>query len=462
MSLETQISALASRVAAEVKGIKAKLNGAGNATNLVVPGSLVKRDDLYGGADFNYINLALPPAAPEQAASKGYVDLTGLDRPGGFQPPGGDVSIGTRRAAFSWGNGGEGTFTDRNTAFQRLPIVLPVTTKRWRLRISNRTPGGVSTGAGTVNYGPFYIMDAFRNFQTGDPIQWSGTPAYVMGASGNQGANTEWVSGWVTNPSLQILAGRMRHLQMSWTKTAGSTVYCSSGGSFWSTNMADITATAPGMNYAANSAFAVTLEYEFVGSNKILVAVGDSITEGAGARYNFLSWHQQLSMRLKMPVCLSAQFGSFAGSNGTENWGSTPLTQPRYQRLRDAGCNIDAGIMFLGTNETAWGGTLTSVQDGLLATSRRMTSEWKVRDAYACTIPPQNASGARETLRTQINNWMRSGTSAEFSIFDPAVLMEAGVNSATLRPGYEGPGGDATHFGPAGHMRFIDAIQLPA
>lgn len=386
-----------------------------------------------------------------------------LDRPGGY------ISTGVRRASFSWGGGNEGTFTDKNIAFQRLPIVLPVTTFRWRLRIANKNATGTTTGAGAVTYGPFYIMDSFRNFQTGDPIQWSGTVSQVteLGSSGSQAVGAEWVSPWVTNAGQQIIAGRMRHIGMNWNKAAGSTVYTSSGGGWWSTTMADATATAPTMTYYAQTAFNISLEYEFIGSNKILVAVGDSITEGAGSRFNFLSWHQQLSMRLKMPVCMSGAFGAMAGAQAPANsFGSAALTEPRWQRLRDADCNIDAGIIFLGTNETAWGGTLSQVQDGLLATSNRMLSEWGVRDRYALTIPPQNATAGRETLRTQINNWLRSGT-AEFQVFDTQVMMEAGYNSPNLRAGYEGMTGspavaDYTHVGPAGQLAIANSIQMPS
>lgn len=397
-------------------------------------------------------------AAELNRLERGVRDAARLtDRPGGFtslDPP-------TRRASFAFGCGGEGTFTNKNTGFQRMPFQIPVQTTRWRMRISNRTPAGVSTGAGAVTYGPFYLMTAFRNLTTGEPNQWSGTPVLVHASSGSQAANTEWVSQWITGSTQQIAPNTLMHLQMQWSKAAGSTVYMSSGGSFLGTGT-DYTSTTPNMLYQGTSAFAVQIEYEFVGNNKILVAVGDSITEGTQSRFNFMSWHQQLSQRLQMPVCLSAQFGSFGGTNMTPSWASGAITEPRYKRLADADCNIDAAIIFLGTNDTAFGNTLANFQDGVMQVSSRVRSEWGVRDVYWTTIPPQNntSGSARENLRASLNTWLRSGNPPVTGVYDVARYMESTPNGLNLIPGLEGTGPDYTHFGLAGHMRFIDAIQI--
>lgn len=388
------------------------------------------------------------------------IDLGQMRRPGGYQPD------GSRRAAFSFGCGGEGTFTDKNVAWQRLPIQIPVASSRWRLRISNKTPTGTSTGAGATTFGPFYIADGFRNLTTGDPIPWVGNQVQVLPTQSQVGAGVDFVSGWITDPAHQLKARTTQYISFGWSKTAGSTVYTSSGGGWYSTVIADMTKATndPAMTYTAQTAYAVTVEYEFFGDNKIGVAVGDSITEGAKHVFSIWSWHQRLSMRLNMPMCLSAQFGSFAGAGFTNNWGSEPLTAPRWQRLRDADCNIDFGLMYLGTNETAWGGNLTGVQDGLISTKNRMISEWGVfGEIAALTLHPRNmlATDGGEILRKNINAWLTSGA-PNFEVFDLQRNLEAGVDSVNLRATYEGGGADRTHPGPRGQMAIADAIQISA
>lgn len=381
-----------------------------------------------------------------------------LDRPGGFQSP------GVRRASFSWGCGNGGTFTDRDAGHQRLPIVLPVATKRWRLRISNKDQSGLTTGAGNVNIPSVWIGESFRNTDTGDVTFWAGL-TQALTASPTLAVGQEWVTPWVEAANLQLSApGRMYTLSMEWTKAAGSTVYYGAGGSWYSTDRADVGVTVPNTNmtYFEGVAFAVSLEYEFVGTNKVLVAVGDSITEGVGSRFNFMSWHQRASMRLGMPTCLSAATGAFAqGGAFTNSYGGGALTEPRWQRLRDADCNIDAAIVHLGTNETAWGGTLEGYRSGTSVTYNRIRSEWGVRDVYGSTLAPRSLpAGGPETLRLDINSYLRSGQPFYTDVFDFAALMETAPNGPTLRPDYVGPNTDTTHWGPVGQQRASQAVLL--
>lgn len=378
-----------------------------------------------------------------------------LDRPGGYQSP------GVRRAQFAFGCGGESDATDRDNAFQRIPIKLPVKTARWRLRVSNRTPSGTS-GTGTWAITSTWIGQAFKHLDTGDLIPWIGGHSQALGSSGTIAASGEWVSPWVSAANQQILPGEVYYISMAWTKAAGSRLYFGSGGSFSSTTVADVGVASPNMTYIPYVAFNVAVEYEFVGNNKIGVVVGDSITEGAKQIWNINAYHQRLSMRTGMPICMSAQFGSFAGEGFTNNWGFESLTAPRWQRLRDADCNIDFGIVHLGTNETAWGGNLLGVQRGLVATQRRMQSEWGVRDVYGTTLAPRSAAlgSASENLRVAVNNWLRSGWPFFTDVFDISNVLEASPGSEHLQGRYQGGngGGDATHWGPAGHLRAADAF----
>jgi len=71
MSVVSEVQALASRIATEIKGIKTLLN---NATTASFTGTLVKRDNILAGSDFGYVNIAFDPSSPDHATKKSYVD----------------------------------------------------------------------------------------------------------------------------------------------------------------------------------------------------------------------------------------------------------------------------------------------------------------------------------------------------------------------------------------------------
>lgn len=382
-----------------------------------------------------------------------------LDRPGGFQSP------GVRRAAFYFGSGNNTKITNYDNGFFRVPIRLPVTTTRWRVRMSNKDNSGVSTGAGTWTIPSVWIGDTFRNLDTGDPISWTGVNTQCLTTSGAKAPADEWVSPWVTAPAAQITPHTMRTLSVEFTKTAGSTIYMGSGGCWISDVRAEVSTGVPGTNmpYAAVVPFAFAIEYEFVGTNKIIAVVGDSISEGVGSTFNINTWHQRASMRLGMPFVVSASSGAFAQTGFTNSYGDTnaaTLAQPRWQRIRDGALNIDAAIVHLGTNETAWGGTLLGWQQGMVLVYNRIRSEWNVRDVFATTLAPRNLTGAPETLRQSMNSYIRSGKSFYIDTFDFANELEASPAGAALRGDYGGPNNDATHWGDVGQHRASLAIHL--
>lgn len=377
------------------------------------------------------------------------------DRPGGYQPD------GSRRAAFMFGCGGEGTQTGFNSGHARMPFRIPVGTKRWRVLFHNANPTGTSTGAPTVNVNGVWLGENFRNLDTGDPISWwAGTPVQAVSAF-TLSAGTPYRSPWVTASNLQLVAGRTHMISYGWTKTSG-TIYTGSGGSWTTTAAADVTAAQPAATYNAWVPFHVAIEYEFVGNQRVIVAVGDSITEGAKHVWSMWGWPQVLSMRLGAPVVLSAQFGSFAGTIAPGWNGANASTEPRYTRIKDGGLNIDDAIVYLGTNETAWGGTLLQMQQGVAGVTNRIRSEWGVRDVFWCTLHPRNmlSTDAGEILRVQINDWLRGQQPNVNGVFDFARVVESAFNGVNLQSYFEGSGADRTHPGPRGQARFADAISI--
>lgn len=390
------------------------------------------------------------------AGARGALDL---DRPGGFI----SLSPPTRRAGFQFGTGNNAVRTDYTAAFTRLPIRLPVKTTKWRLRLANEDNTG--TGGSACVIQGVWIGDTFRNFDTGDLVSWTGTNTKALNSSGTIAGGTEWVSPWVTDPAAQILPNTVRSLSIDFTRTAGN-LMVGSGGSWMSTNRADASVGVPATNmtYQPWVPFSICVEYEFEGTNKVVAVVGDSISEGVGHTWNFLTWHQRFSMRTGMPVIASASSGAFAQDGFTNSYGSAAVaveSEPRWKRIVDAGMTIDAAIVHLGTNETAWGGTLLGWQQGMVRVYNRIAALWKVRDIYATTLAPRNlAAGAPETLRKQMNDYLRGGKSFFTDVFDFAVELESTQNGSGLRADYLGVNADATHWGDGGQHRASLAIRL--
>jgi hypothetical protein len=239
-----------------------------------------------------------------------------LDLPGGWV----SGSPGTRRAQFAWGGAGDtinaiGALTD---AHQRLPVQLPVATTRWRLRMRNAKADGTSV-AGAINVTGVYVGQAAKNATTGLPTgAFTATPGQALGAfsTAADGAS-ETVTAWVTDSALQLNANTMHIVAMGWTTSATQTARGT--GLIWYTSgagkNADAATASPSLSTASNVQLGyIALEYEFSGSQRVGIALGDSLTEGYGAATNTIlnagTWHQRFSQRTGIPMCSSGVFGS--------------------------------------------------------------------------------------------------------------------------------------------------------
>lgn len=371
--------------------------------------------------------------------------------------PGGFVagSPGTRRCQFAFGSGGEsswtGTTLDSCTA--RMPIRLPVSTTRWRLRIANIRPDGTTT-PGNINFTGVYIQEAFVNTTTGAMNGWfTTTPLQAAGALVSTGG-AEVFTPWVTASNMQISASKAYLISIGFTK-AGTTIFSGSGGMYFTASAADVAAVSPGLSVAANVPFDISVEYEYEGTARSYLAIGDSLTEGTGAGFNIASWHQVLSMRTGSPIAMSANFGS-----ASAQW--TTLAQRRYQKLLNGGLDIDGAIVAIGSNDANASVALATYQANMVTIIQLLRNGLGIRDIYVCNIAPRSftAGSAQELRRLDYNAWINAQLPGlgVVGIFDINDALQASYDSIALRP--RANASDAIHWSPMGNMWAATAMNL--
>lgn len=399
-------------------------------------------------------DLGVAPARPADVLDVEFANgrFQKLDLPGGFVAG----SPGTRRSMFAWGSAGESSWTGTtlNSCNARLPVRLPVKTTRWRLKIANIRPAG-TTVAGNISFTGVWFSSAFYNLNTGDMNGWmNGTPSQVSTAFTSTGG-AEVFTPWVTAANLQLNPYVMYMVSIGFTKS-GTEIFAGSGGMFFTTVAADAATGVPsGLSAAANVPFDICLEYEYEGTNRNFLAIGDSLTEGTGALQNVNSWHQSLSMRIGSPVAMTANFGSASAT-----W--TTASQRRYQKILAGGYNIDAAIICLGSNDAFSAVALATYQTNMLNMISIVRNTLGIRDIYVANIAPRSfASGsASELRRIDYNNWYATQISGLglAGVLDFNSALEASIGSLAIRAG--SAAADNIHWTPQGNWRVANACSL--
>jgi lysophospholipase L1-like esterase len=201
-------------------------------------------------------------------------------------------------------------------------------------------------------------------------------------------------------------------------------------------------------------------------SDKAIVAIGDSITDGRGVDINKNDrWTDDLSARLQAMGTTSNVGMLNQGIGATNLVGAGTAAQARFSRDVLGQSGVRYVVVFDGVNDIGGGASFASmkpVYDSLISQAHT-----KGLLIYGATITPFGANSyytaAHEAVRQQVNTYIKSGVFDGVLDFDAAVTD--GGNPPKLQTQYAtwtsaDGSGDGLHPSPAGYQKMADAVDL--
>jgi lysophospholipase L1-like esterase len=231
----------------------------------------------------------------------------------------------------------------------------------------------------------------------------------------------------------------------------------------------DFTAAAslPGARLMRIPPYVTLVEVQAAASTSVVVALGDSITQGSASTANaFRGWPDRLAERLATQHWAVVNAG--IGGNRLLRYGLGPSALSRLDRDVLSVPGLKAIILLEGINDIGVGlGTLTSAEpvsaDALESADRQIIArahEHGVRVIGATLTPYQGAgyaSPAGEMVREALNHWIRSSGAFD-GVVDFAPVVADQNNPLTFDKRYN----DTDHLHPndAGYKAMGDSIDL--
>jgi len=260
--------------------------------------------------------------------------------------------------------------------------------------------------------------------------------------------------------------------------SAFQTNYISGAGNFAAEEGANAFAVAPGAKTAESWYFLSAVEVLApAGVKGAVVALGDSITDGASSRPDKNErWTDVLARRLLVShteiAVLNAGIGGNRVLTSSPCWGANALARLGRDVLAQAG--MEAVILFEGTNDIGQPDTkvletnpcLSRTQvtaDEIIAGYKQIIARTHARGLkiFGATILPYQGFGAwtamGEAKRVAVNQWIRTSGAFDGVIDFDAALRDP-ATPARMAPQYDS--GDHLHPGPAGHEAMGNAVDL--
>jgi lysophospholipase L1-like esterase len=243
----------------------------------------------------------------------------------------------------------------------------------------------------------------------------------------------------------------------------------------WGAQQTVQVATSNGTTTFGGRLFLNAVMVEAATPARTVVALGDSITDGNGSTPDAdRRWPDVLAQRLAQHGIAVANAGISGGRLARDGMGRSALARFEQDVLSQPG--VSDVIVLLGINDIGWPGS-PFAPDERPATLAELTTAYRqlvaashVRGVRvtAGTLPPFEGalegtpyaghySPAKEHLRQQLNQWIRTAGAFDAVVDFDAVLRDP-ANPRRLRPAFDS--GDHLHPGDAGYRAMADAIDI--
>jgi lysophospholipase L1-like esterase len=243
----------------------------------------------------------------------------------------------------------------------------------------------------------------------------------------------------------------------------------------WGAQQTVQVATSNGTTSFGGRLFLNAVMVEAATPARTVVALGDSITDGNGSTPDAdRRWPDVLAQRLAQHGIAVANAGISGGRLARDGMGRSALARFEQDVLSQPG--VSDVIVLLGINDIGWPGSPFAPNERpatlaeLTAAYRQLVAAAHVRGVRvtAGTLPPFEGalegtpyaghySPAKEHLRQQLNQWIRTAGAFDAVVDFDAVLRDP-ANPRRLRPAFDS--GDHLHPGDAGYRAMADAIDI--
>lgn len=262
----------------------------------------------------------------------------------------------------------------------------------------------------------------------------------------------------ITNVAVSIYFGNISATTINGHPGSRTTSFIKSGNFVTAANMSGASTTLHWYIITGVEALADS-------SNKAIVALGDSITDGRGGTDNANNrWPDNLAKRLitNAPTAGVAVVNMGIGGGAVLSGGLGPTALARFDRdvLNQHG--VRYLIVFEGVNDIGSGTSTILTAINLINAYAQFADKAHARNirAYGATITPFGGnsyySPVHEQERQFVNAWFRTNTVYDGVIDFDAVVRDPS-NPVNLLPAYSS---DGLHLTPAGYKAMADAIDL--
>jgi lysophospholipase L1-like esterase len=319
---------------------------------------------------------------------------------------------------------------------QRTVWTIPVASTRWRLRVANRnlltntalttpcTITGLWVGA------PLYLTSGTStNRWVGD---FPAAPTQVVASALTVPVDgTDGVTAWITDPAQQFAPHTAKALSWGFTSTNSGTGIAS-GNSYqgvYLTGSSNAGNATLGGSIAANVNYLdVRVEYEFEGTNTVVLHITDSLGLGYGDGAQGYSSPGAASLPSEAPPVLAGLLGDYAVCNlaiGSATTGTfiSPTSYP-WTRADLATTVPDAAVIQLGTNSLGAAYSTNAVNLNTHIDSLRTLG---IKKIYLATITPRGYTTLAGTLQADAAA-AATTVSSSFNPGNVAILIGSGMN----------------------------------